>query len=161
MKLEVIRMKKLLIISLIMLTVISVLASCTENNSPAISSATTAVTTSEPAPEIKSINAEALSSYTVIYPDGSATDVYKSVSRLVTAIEDATGVKLAKRVDYVKKPEEINKNEFEILVGNTNREASGQLRGKLRSDDYGFEIIGSYGSFGFEEALFILPFLQF
>lgn len=143
MKLEVIRMKKTLIISLIMMILISVLASCTQNNSPSISSATTAVTTSEPAPEIKSINVEAISSYTVIYPDGSATDVYKSVSRLVKAIEDATGVKLARRVDYVKKPEEINKNEFEILVGNTNREASGQLRGKLRSDDYGFEIIGN------------------
>lgn len=71
------------------------------------------------------IKADGTSDYVIVRKENTSNAVIDACKRLRDAIFDATGVKLEITTDFVKAGHpEFQEKEFEILVGNTNRDVS-------------------------------------
>ncbi len=73
--------------------------------------------------------------YTIVRSDVS-DDGIKAAQYILKAIETLTGIRLKMTTDYVKDGEDVVPNEFEILVGDTNRKESYDLYSSLKRSDW-------------------------
>ena len=72
----------------------------------------------------------------------TATDSEKAVySKLRTSLGNKTKSKVSSYTDYLKSGESYNKEEFVILVGKTNYQASSWIYGRTKADTYGMQVI--------------------
>ncbi len=99
--------------------------------------------TTIPSEDIAGITLDMLKNYKIIVPEDIMSELGGTSSDLIEQIEKYTGVKLSISDDFVKEGSDKYKvNEYEILLGKTNREESVSFHKTLKSKDYGYGIIG-------------------
>lgn len=147
-------MKKLSFLLAILLLFSAFITACNKNEAPqattppetTLANTTPEETTSVPldTPIVHtSISKEQLEKYEVIYAKNSSSEVKSEVKPLVEAVFNAFDVMLNQRTDlYYEGVESLAKGQYEILIGNTNREESETFLSTLRWDDYGYGIVG-------------------
>ena len=90
-----------------------------------------------------SISAEKLASYEIIYAKDSSKEVKTALQAIPNILFDAYGVILNQRSDlFYEGVASLAKGQYEILIGNTNREESATFLANLKWDDYGYGIVG-------------------
>ena len=91
-----------------------------------------------------SISADELSNYEIIYARNSSQEIKNTeIVNLFNALREAFGVVLNQRSDlYYEGVASLAKGEYEILIGQTNREESEIFLSNLNWDDYGYGIVG-------------------
>ena len=133
-------MKKLIAILLAICTLLLCFAACTEvppadTSSKETVSAETESSTDEPKLEFL------LENFLIILPKNTADAVKDEITILNEIISDACGTRLMSQYDDFKGLDgEIEYNEYEILIGRTNREESTSLAMDMRYLDYGYAI---------------------
>lgn len=107
----------------------------TQKKEPA---ATTAVkelpTTATPVATVKILKTN-LAKYTIVFPENASSSLKDEAAKLQTGIQKAYGVNL-KLADDTSAP-----TDYEILVGNTNREESTALAAELKYYDFGYRLM--------------------
>ncbi len=99
---------------------------------------TEAITT---APETEAPGFTLTADYKLVRPDDSADGEVKAIQILSRGLESATGVKCSMTTDFTKKGTEVVPNEFEILVGKTNRADSIAAAESLTYYDWTYKIV--------------------
>ena len=90
-----------------------------------------------------SILAEQLASYEIIYAKDSSKEVKTALQAIPNILFDAYGVILNQRSDlFYEGVASLAKGQYEILIGQTNREESATFLSNLKWDDYGYGIVG-------------------
>ena len=90
-----------------------------------------------------SILAEQLAKYEIIYAQSSSKEVKAEAQTIPNIIFDNYEVILNQRTDlYYEGVPSLAKGQYEILVGNTNREESATFLSNLKWDEYGYGIVG-------------------
>ena len=90
-----------------------------------------------------SILAEQLASYEIIYAKDSSKEVKTALQSIPNILFDAYGVILNQRSDlFYEGVASLAKGQYEILIGQTNREESATFLSNLKWDDYGYGIVG-------------------
>ena len=91
-----------------------------------------------------SILAEELKNYEIIYAKNSSQEIKnKEIVNLFNALREVFGVVLNQRSDlYYDGLASLAKGDYEILIGQTNREESEIFLANLKWDDYGYGIVG-------------------
>ena len=90
-----------------------------------------------------SISAEQLASYEIIYAKDSSKEVKTALQAIPNILFDAYGVILNQRSDlFYEGVASLAKGQYEILIGQTNREESATFLSNLKWDDYGYGIVG-------------------
>ena len=91
-----------------------------------------------------SISADELSNYEIIYARNSSQEIKNTeIVNLFNALREAFGVVLNQRSDlYYEGVASLAKGDYEILIGQTNREESEIFLANLKWDDYGYGIVG-------------------
>ena len=98
--------------------------------------------TTPPEKEEQPIQFADLSKYELIRPDKCSQTVIKAFSDVKSATMDNFGIDLSARTDlYREGVEALKKGDFEILVGETNRDESTAFISGLKRDEFGFAII--------------------
>ena len=141
-------MKKLsFLLAIILVLSAFSMAACKKNDE--IEETTTEETTAPEEPLAPtSIPMEQLEQYEIIYPRKGYSEDFPvtEVSRLFEAIKEAFDVKelqLRSRSDlYYEGVESLKKGQYEILIGNTNRDESATFIANLKWDDYGYGMVG-------------------
>ena len=144
-------MKQLsLLLTILMLLSAILMTACSNGETPqettpqeTAPAQTTAPIEDEPPVMHASISVAQLANYELIYAGGTSKEVVDLVKNLSTLIYDNFGVKLDYRTDkFYEGVDAYAKGQYEILIGNTNREESQIFLSSLRWDDYGFGIVG-------------------
>lgn len=94
---------------------------------------------------VRQLPTSALTDCSIVYAESELTgELYWELQALQNAIEERFGVKLTVRNDFVKAGSQTYaEKEYEILVGNTNREESRTVYGELsRERDYTVRLCG-------------------
>ena len=133
-------MKKLLCLLLCRLMLLACLAGCKKDGEGDQSDSgadSTASVTDE-------ISVADLANYSVIYPENASSEVEKAAKDLANAINEKYSTKITVKNDYYVDMENSRYTigEYEILVGETNREESASLVDKLLFKDHGYALIG-------------------
>lgn len=117
------------------------LCACTSTGGANDTEATTKVETEAP---LRELPVDKLKEYTVIYPEGAfSLDMLKKVRELQTAIKNQFGVIVNSGDDYVREGTIAQEKPCEILIGNTNRDASAEVFADLKKEnDYEIRIVG-------------------
>ena len=91
-----------------------------------------------------SISSDELSNYEIIYARNSSQEIKNTeIVNLFNALREAFGVVLNQRSDlYYEGVASLAKGEYEILIGQTNREESEIFLANLKWGDYGYGIVG-------------------
>ena len=90
-----------------------------------------------------SIAREQLANYEIIYAKDSSKEVKSEVQKIPNIVFDAYEIILNQRTDlYYEGVDSLAKGQYEILIGNTNREESATFLSNLKWDDYGYGIVG-------------------
>ena len=128
-------MKKTLLLILCILTASLLLVSCGEAKDTTADS--TADTTADNTADetVISVIKDGKSDYTLVYDN--ALDIYSSCQDLKAAIYNTYSVNL-----FPQKASETEIGEYEILVGQTNRDESSQLQSSIGEDEYAIRVIG-------------------
>lgn len=129
------RFLSLLLLACILLGAVS----CTGGAGEITEAITEAITTS--APETEAPGFSLTADYKLVRPDASADGEVKAIQLLSRGLESATGIKLSMATDFTKKGAEVVPNEYEILVGATNRAESVSARENLTYYDWKYEIV--------------------
>ncbi len=133
---------------LALLMILSALVACgdktpqKEDTTTTISD-TVASTDAPPADELSAILMADIANYKVIRGENAGDKVLEATSKLVKSIDQIYSLKLTPKDDFFR--EDVPAfaiGEFEILIGNTNREESAEFLDMLKKDDYGYRIIG-------------------
>ena len=99
-------------------------------------------TPTPPATKEEPIKLSELSKYELIRPDKSTKIVSDALASVKAVLYGSFSVDMSARTDlYREGVEALKKGEFEILIGNTNRDESTEFISTLKRDDYGFAII--------------------
>ena len=110
------------------------------NTTPAL---TTPPTVDEQPVVYASITAEQLAKYEIIYAKNSSKEVKSEVQKIPNIVFDAYDIILNQRTDlYYEGVASLAKGQYEILIGETNREESATFLADLKWDDYGYGIVG-------------------
>ena len=109
-----------------------------ETTAPLQGETTSAETEGETSAPEASIAVSDLASYTIIYPEGVAKDIFDKIRELANAINARYGVMLSWKDDFVKAGTSFAESEYEILVGDCKRDQTELFRKTLRADDYGY-----------------------
>ena len=89
------------------------------------------------------LTVENLSEYRIIIPDKLTTELSEAVKSLQDHISAITGKEPEAVSDYISEDSDIfYESEYEILVGKTNRAASEELYTDIRTNDYGYAMVG-------------------
>lgn len=127
-------MKKTLILLLCILTLSVIFTSCGEAKDTAAD--TTANTTEDAAQSgISIIKPDGTTDYVLVYDN--TLDIYSSCQDLKAAIYNAYSINM-----FPKKATDTEASEYEILVGQTNRDESSQLQSSIGEDEYAIRLIG-------------------
>ena len=101
----------------------------------------------EPAPEVVTFTLENLKNAKIVYPNmtyAKEGQVETALDGLITSIQSTFACTLTKTTDRIKANDETYKElEYEILVGDTNREESSEVLTDLLQGDWGYEICGT------------------
>lgn len=91
------------------------------------------------------INVANLSEYYIVRPDTQNKDMIASVKALYTTLEETFSVKTKGiTTDFILPGNDTYKeHEYEIIVGETNREASAAFTGELKYSEYGYAVVGN------------------
>ena len=90
-----------------------------------------------------SISVEQLAKYEIIYAKNSSAEVVGLTNDLPELVLNTFGAMLNRRTDlYYEGVDAYAKGQYEILIGQTNREESETFLADLKWDDYGFGIVG-------------------
>lgn len=85
-----------------------------------------------------------LSKFKIVYPRGSSDAVVAAAEELASFIKTMHGVQLEVSNDLVVSGSSVySENEYEILLGQANRQASNTFNALLRQDDYGYTCYGT------------------
>jgi hypothetical protein len=134
--------KKIISLLLASLLLTTCLASCDFGIEKATDE-TTVAETADPVPEVYEISVEELSSYIIVYSANATADVEAAASTLSAAFASKFGVALKARADdFINMSGEIVVGEYEILLGDTNREESAAFLSDLKYKDSGYKLIG-------------------
>lgn len=88
-------------------------------------------------PEIKKMLIEnGMSEYVMIRPEKPSDDILKNILDFHKIITSKTGYTIDINTDWVKKPEDIDPNAKEILVGNTNRPETKEVINSLEPNSW-------------------------
>ena len=111
---------------------------------PATTPALTTPSTVDEQPVVyASITAEQLAKYEIIYAKDSSKEVKSEVQRIPNIVFDAYEIILNQRTDlYYEGVASLAKGQYEILIGETNREESATFLADLKWDDYGYGMVG-------------------
>ena len=93
------------------------------------------------APETESPAFTLTADYKLVRPDDSDSSEVAAIQLLSRGLESATGIKCPMTTDFTKKGAEIIPNEYEILVGATNRADSVAARESLTYYDWTYNIV--------------------
>ena len=118
----------------------------TESPNTSVSADTTAVvdyTTSVDEEVIEYILTSDITKYSVIRPENSSTALVDVTAAFYREIKAIYGDKIRLKDDFII-PGNVHysASEFEILVGNTNREETAEFMEQLRVNDYGYAVVG-------------------
>ncbi len=90
-----------------------------------------------------SISAEQLTSYEIIYAKDSSKEVKEVMQAIPNIVFDAYEIVLNQRSDlFYEGVASLAKGQYEILIGNTNREESATFLANMKWDDYGYGMVG-------------------
>ncbi len=129
--------KQLLALLLLLATVISLVA-CNKDGTHSDSEGET-----EPAAPHSVISIEELKKYTIIRPEHTDSQLTNIIGVLRQEILDYTGVDLKIKTDFYREGfDGLEMGEYEILVGETNREESIDYLSSIRYSDYGYKFYG-------------------
>ena len=111
---------------------------------PATTPALTTPSTVDEQPVVyASITAEQLAKYEIIYAKNSSKEVKSEVQKIPNIVFDAYDIILNQRTDlYYEWVASMAKGQYEILIGETNREESATFLSNLKWDDYGYGMVG-------------------
>jgi endonuclease/exonuclease/phosphatase family metal-dependent hydrolase len=131
--------KNLFVLLLSLLLVICTVASCVKENG---GDETTTEAPETEAPVETVLEAD-LSKYILIRPEHVSDDMGVVISSFKKKFEEKTGIISIKYKDdfYREGVDSLKMNEFEILVGRTNRPETAEFLASLRYDDYGYTVI--------------------
>lgn len=93
------------------------------------------------APETESPSFSLTADYKLVRPDDSDSSEVTAIQLLSRGLESAMGFKLQMTTDFTKKGAEVVPNEYEILVGATNRADSVAARESLTYYDWTYKIV--------------------
>ena len=84
-----------------------------------------------------SISTEQLANYTIISAKSTSSDVDKAAEQLRLRMQDVFEVLMDSKTGNA-----YNKTQYEILIGNTDREETATFVADMKWDDYGYGIVG-------------------
>lgn len=136
-------MKYCRFLSIMMAAVLALLSLAACDNAGVGSESSSENTETEAPPE--SILLADLPNYVLVRPENSSDELTVMVTRFRTDLLEATGIESIKYKDdfYREGVASLEKGEFEILVGDTNREESQIFLSELRYKDYGYAVINN------------------
>ncbi|NLW73707.1 MAG: endonuclease/exonuclease/phosphatase family protein [Clostridiales bacterium] len=134
-------MRRAVVFLLVALTFFAVFTGCVaDGNKPQDENETGRETTTQS--QIHMILMSELANYSVVRPEAAGEDEKKAAVVVWEAIKEISD-KVRIKDDFVKEGfPEFTPGEYEILVGNTNREETAEFLSDLRADDYGYRLIG-------------------
>ncbi len=142
-------MKKVsLLLAIILLLSAPLMVACKRQVPPDVPPVTTPEKTTPPvedAPVVHaSISVEQLAErYEIIYAKDSSKEVKEETNKLSTAVFDAFEIILSQRTDlFYEGVASLAKGQYEILIGNTNREETATFLADLKWNDYGYSMVG-------------------
>ena len=99
--------------------------------------------TVEEQPTVSEITVEELANYVIVYSSKATDEVASAASTIASAFATKFGVTMKARDDsYMDRTGELVIEEYEILLGDTNREESKQFLSELKYKDKGYMMIG-------------------
>ncbi len=145
-------MKKLISLALALVLLALSLVSCDIGNDPApdttdATEATDATTTledtdnsstvdSDPEPEGLKLMENKVANFTIIRPENTTQAQIDTAVNLNRAIKELTGSMLTIKTDYKKKDETLDASAHEILIGDTNRPETTELKAQLEGNRF-------------------------
>ncbi len=150
-------MKRVLALMLATLMLLLSFAACTPADTPDDETTNTSANTDEvttpeqttaptptPADPEDQILLSDLSNYKIVRPEESNATVYNLATSLKNALKELEGAPSCElKTDTVKEGfPQFSVGEYEILIGNTNREETLTYKATLRANDYGYTLIG-------------------
>jgi len=127
----------LLAVTFIALPILSCGTGCSKDTTEA------PVDTTTPSEDTAGITLDMLKNYKIIVSEDMSSELNSSYTYLIEQIEKYTGVKLSVTDDFIKEGSDIYKiNEYEILLGKTNRPESVSFHKTFKTKDYGYAIVG-------------------
>jgi endonuclease/exonuclease/phosphatase family metal-dependent hydrolase len=137
---ESIFMRRAVVFLLAAVILLAGLAGCVADGNKPNDSGTEMETTTQS--QIYNIIISDLANYSVVRPEVAGEDEKKATMLVWNAIKEISD-KVEIKDDFVKEGfSEFTPGEYEILVGNTNREETVGFLSGLRADDYGYRLIG-------------------
>ena len=122
---------------ILLLLLCGIFVSCGNGESYDTSIAETAAET-----EDNGITAADMAAYELIRPDGCGENVIRAATSVVLKLRESWP-EMNYRSDYFREGADgLEKGQYEVLIGSTNRPESRKFLDKLRADDYGFMQIG-------------------
>ena len=92
-------------------------------------------------PETEPLSFSITADYKLLRPDESAQEEINALKLLSRGIKSACGLSCQMLTDFKKPSEELKRNDFEILVGATNRPESEELAANLSYYDWTYKVI--------------------
>ena len=120
-----------------------ILASCAGGDGLTDNTSSTGEDTSPVPLEIPLLSESGAPIYTIVRPEKASKDLLTAAARMRSAISDAAGKSFSITDDWVKNPEDIDEESFEILIGKTNRAASIAAAEGLALRDYRIRVSGN------------------
>ena len=86
---------------------------------------------------------EFLASYVIVTPRDTSEDITAVAKLLQRSIKDAYGITLEIRDDFIiEGTDDFCEAEYEILIGNTNRNECREYYANVKKNDYGYALVG-------------------
>lgn len=134
--------KRIISVLLILAMLTSMLISCKKDEEPAADNAADAPAEEAP-PPFYEIGVDELANYTIVFSEKATSDVQSAASTIASAFSMKFDVAIKARDDSYVEPStgELSVSEYEILIGETNREESAQFMSELEYKDRGYKVI--------------------
>lgn len=133
------RFNSRLISLLLLVCMLLSLGACTQTPSDEVITTEGLIETTTPETEVLSFSITA--DYKLMRPDDAADGEINALRLLSRGIESACGFTCQMATDFKKPSEELKRNEFEILVGETNRPESTELAESLSYYDWTYKVV--------------------
>ncbi len=96
-----------------------------------------------PMDEVFKLTKENISEYSIVIPTTADTEIASMAKQLKDLIKTATGAELTVKTDKLEAgSEEYREQEYEILIGNTNRAESRAFHDEIKQNDSGYVLSG-------------------
>lgn len=123
---------------LLSLTLLLSIVSCTQGSVPTDTTLGDAV--SSQAPETEPISFSITADYKLVRPDVAGDGEIDAIQLFSRAVKTVFGFSCQMVTDFKKPTEELKRNEYEILIGKTNRPESAELSAEFTYYDWGYKV---------------------